>query len=96
MSVFQVDSESLSMVANAANGSISVIQSEIAVLSGHCTELASVWTGAASSAFVGSMEQWRSAQRVVEEALASLSQSLQAASQGYTEVEQANASLFAR
>ncbi|MDR1440981.1 MAG: WXG100 family type VII secretion target [Bifidobacteriaceae bacterium] len=96
MSVFQVNSETLSVVASAANGSIGVIQGEIAALNGHCAELASAWTGSASNAFTGAMEQWRAAQRVVEEALGSLSQSLVAASQGYAEVEQANTSLFAR
>ncbi|MDR0591994.1 MAG: WXG100 family type VII secretion target [Bifidobacteriaceae bacterium] len=96
MSVFQVNSETLSVVAGAANNSISVIQGEIGALNGHCAELASVWTGAASNAFAGAMEQWRAAQRTVEEALAALSQALVAASQGYAEVEQANASLFAR
>ncbi|MDR1633937.1 MAG: WXG100 family type VII secretion target [Bifidobacteriaceae bacterium] len=96
MSVFQVNSETLSVVAGAANGSIGVIQAEIAALNGHCAELASVWTGGAANAFAGAMEQWRGAQRTVEEALASLSQALVAAGQGYAEVEQANTSLFAR
>jgi WXG100 family type VII secretion target len=96
MSVFQVNSETLSAVAGAANSSIGVIQGEIATLNGHCAELASVWTGAAANAFAGAMEQWRAAQRTIEEALAEVSRALVAAGQGYAEVEQANASLFAR
>ncbi|MDR2373664.1 MAG: WXG100 family type VII secretion target [Bifidobacteriaceae bacterium] len=96
MSVFQVNSETMSVVAGAANTSIGVIQGEIATLNSHCAELASVWTGAAANAFAGAIEQWRGAERMVEEALAALSQALVAAGQGYAEVEQANASLFAR
>ncbi|MDR1394405.1 MAG: WXG100 family type VII secretion target [Bifidobacteriaceae bacterium] len=96
MSTFQVNSETLSMVASAANGSISAIQAEIATLNGHCAELSSVWTGAAATAFNGAIEQWRGAQRSVEEALAALSQCLVSAGHSYAEVEQANMALFTR
>ncbi|MDR2380029.1 MAG: WXG100 family type VII secretion target [Bifidobacteriaceae bacterium] len=96
MSSFQVNSETLGVVASAANGSIAAIQGEIATLNGQCAELASVWTGSAANAFGAAMEQWRGAQRVVEDALASLSQALNAAGQSYAEVEQANMALFTR
>jgi WXG100 family type VII secretion target len=96
VSVFQVNYETLGTVSAAARGSISAIQSEIGVLNGHVTELASVWTGGAASAFTGAIEQWRAAQRVVEEALEALSHSLATAGQNYAEVEQANTALFNR
>ncbi|MDR2252407.1 MAG: WXG100 family type VII secretion target [Bifidobacteriaceae bacterium] len=96
MSVFQVNSETLATTASAANASIAAIQGEIATLNGRCAELASVWTGAAATAFNGAIEQWRGAERVVEEALASLSRALIAAGQSYAEVEQANMALFSR
>jgi WXG100 family type VII secretion target len=96
VSSFQVNSETLGVVASAANGSIAAIQGEIATLNGQVTELAGVWTGSAANAFSGAIEQWRAAQRVVEDALASLSQALVAAGQSYADVEQANMYLFSR
>lgn len=94
MSTFQVNSETLSVVASAANSSIAGIQGEIAALNVQVAELASAWSGAAATAFTGAIEQWRGAQRVVEDALAALSRALLTAGQSYADTEQANLALF--
>ncbi|WP_159501319.1 WXG100 family type VII secretion target [Microbacterium sp. 18062] len=94
MAVFSVDSDAVFTATTAIRGTVDRLQSESTSLMAQLNALQASWTGAASGLFQGSVEQWRGAQRTVEDALATINLALTAAGQQYAEVEQANMSLF--
>jgi len=95
MSIFQVNSEAIATASSGVRASIGSISSEVAQMNGRLVELQQSWTGAAANAFGATMEQWRSAQRSLEQALESINAALSSAGQTYQDVEQANTALFA-
>jgi len=95
MSVFQVNSEAITTASAGVRASIGSIAGEVAQMNGRLLELQQSWTGAAANAFGATMEQWRSAERSLEQALESINSSLASAGQTYQDVEQANMALFA-
>jgi WXG100 family type VII secretion target len=94
MAVFAVDSDAVFTATATIRGTVERLQSESASLMAQLHALQSSWTGTASGMFQGSVEQWRGAQRTVEDALAAINLALTAAGQQYAEAEQANMSLF--
>ena len=94
MAVFAVDSDAVFTATASIRGTVDRLQSESASLMAQLHTLQASWTGTASGMFQGSVEQWRGAQRTVEDALAAINLALTAAGQQYAEAEQANMSLF--
>ena len=96
MTRYQVDSEAVLTATGAVRSTISRIQSEVGGLEGQLTSLQSSWTGEAAGAFAGVLAEWRATQRLVEENLGSIGQTLNLAGQQYADTEAANARLFIR
>lgn len=94
MAVFTVDSDAVLHQSAAVTSSGERVRGEVAGMLGQLTQLQSSWTGQAASAFQAMIEQWRGAQRTVDEALATINQSLAIAGRQYSEAEVANLSLF--
>lgn len=94
MAVFSVDSDAVLTATSTIRGTVDRLQAESLSLMSQLATLQSAWTGAASGMFHGSVEQWRVAQRTVEEALAAINLALAAAGQQYEAAEQANIALF--
>jgi early secretory antigenic target protein ESAT-6 len=57
-------------------------------------QLQASWTGSASIAFQGVVDQWRVTQRQVEDSLAGINTALAAAGRQYADAEHATTSLF--
>lgn len=94
MAVFSVDSDAVLTTTTAMRGTIDRLQAETAAMLSQLTQLQSSWTGGASAAFQGVVDQWRGAQRGVDDALASINHALGSAGRQYEEAEQLSASLF--
>ncbi len=94
MATFAVDSDQVAAATITIRGTIDRLQGESTALLAQLGALQSSWTGAASGMFQGTIEQWRAAQRTVEDALASIHVALGVAAQHYTDAEQANMTLF--
>ena len=80
----------------AVRTSIGRIQSEVAGLHAQLTNLQGSWTGQASAAFAGVVNEWKTTQQRVEENLAAINVALGQAGQQYADIEAAIARLFAR
>ncbi|GAA1939381.1 hypothetical protein GCM10009775_34290 [Microbacterium aoyamense] len=94
MAVFSVDSDAVLSSTAVVRGTIDRLQGEVNALLSQLTGLQSSWTGAASTAFQSSVEQWRATQRTVEESLAGINAALSLAGRQYAEAEQATMGLF--
>jgi WXG100 family type VII secretion target len=94
VSTYEVNSEAIIAARAGVRASIASISSEVVAMNGRLAELQSTWRGGAASAFVGTMEQWRSAQREVEAALEQINRSLASAGDTYSEVERLNMARF--
>jgi WXG100 family type VII secretion target len=94
MAVFSVDSDAVLSSTAVVRGTIDRLQGEVSALLSQLTGLQSSWTGAASTAFQSSVEQWRSTQRTVEESLAGINAALSLAGRQYADAEQATMGLF--
>jgi WXG100 family type VII secretion target len=94
MAVFSVDSDAVLAGTATVRGTIERLQAESTAMMTQLTQLQSTWTGSASVAFHGVVEQWRSTQRQVEESLAGINAALAAAGRQYADTELAATSLF--
>jgi 6 kDa early secretory antigenic target len=94
MAVFSVDSDAVLTATAAVRGTADRLEAETSAMHAQLGQLQSAWTGAASVAFQGVIEQWRATQRQVEDALGAISHALAAAGQQYAEAEQLNLGLF--
>ncbi|WP_396667912.1 WXG100 family type VII secretion target [Microbacterium sp. R86528] len=94
MAVFSVDSDAVLAATAAVRGTVDRLSAESNAMHAQLTQLQSTWTGSASVAFHGVVEQWRATQRQVEESLASINASLAAAGRQYADAEMATTSLF--
>ena len=94
MAVFSVDSDAVFSASAAVRGTIDRLQGETHAMLAQLTQLQSSWTGSASAAFAGVVEQWRATQRQVEESLTSINAALAAAGRQYADTELATTSLF--
>lgn len=94
MAVFSVDSDAVLAATGSIRGTIDRLQGETHQMLAQLTHLQGAWSGAASAAFQGALDQWRATQRQVEESLAGINHALTVAGQQYAEAEQASLSLF--
>lgn len=94
MAVFSVDSDAVLATTSAVRGTIDRVQGETNAMMSQLMQLQASWTGSASVAFQGVVDQWRATQRQVEDALAGINTALAAAGRQYAETEQATMSLF--
>jgi WXG100 family type VII secretion target len=94
MAVYSVDSDAVLATTSAVRGTIDRLQAETNAMMSQLTHLQSTWTGSASIAFQGVVDQWRVTQRQVEDSLAGINAALAAAGRQYAEAELATASLF--
>jgi early secretory antigenic target protein ESAT-6 len=94
MAVFSVDSDAVLSSTAAVRGTIDRLHAESASMLAQLTQLQSTWTGSASAAFHGVVEQWRVTQRQVEDSLTSINTALSAAGRQYADAEMATTSLF--
>ena len=94
MAVFSVDSDAVLTSTAAMRGTIERLQAETSTMLSQLTQLQASWTGSASVAFQGVVEQWRATQRNVDDTLASISAALAAAGNQYADAEQLTVSLF--
>jgi len=94
MAVFSVDSDAVLTATAAVRGTAERLEAESSAMLGQLTTLQASWTGSASAAFHGVIEQWRATQRQVEDALAAISHALATAGQQYADAEQVNLGLF--
>ncbi|QAY58743.1 WXG100 family type VII secretion target [Microbacterium protaetiae] len=94
MAVYSVDSDAVFSATAAVRGTIDRLQGETQAMLAQLTDLQATWTGAASAAFGGVVDQWRATQLQVEDALSSINHALSAAGHQYAEAEQYTTSLF--
>ncbi|HWI30277.1 MAG TPA: WXG100 family type VII secretion target [Microbacterium sp.] len=94
MAVFSVDSDAVLTSTAAMRGTIDRLQAETSTMLTQLTQLQASWTGGASLAFQGVVEEWRATQRHVDETLASISHALGTAGRQYADAELMTASLF--
>ena len=80
MAVFSVDSDQLLVATTSAvRGTIDRLQGETGAMMSQLMQLQASWTGSASIAFQGVVDQWRVTQRQVEDSLAGINTALAAA-----------------
>ncbi|GAA3657902.1 WXG100 family type VII secretion target [Microbacterium marinilacus] len=94
MAVFTVDTDSVLAANGQVLASAERLRGESAALSGQLAGLRSQWTGAAAGAFEGTLEQWKAAQRSVEDALDAIGRLLGNAGAQYAETERLTAGMF--
>ena len=94
MAVFSVDSDAVLASTAAVRGTIDRLQAESNAMLAQLTQLQSSWTGSASIAFHGVVDQWRATQRQVEESQHGLNAALSAAGRQYADWELATTSLL--
>ena len=94
MAVYSVDSDAVLATTAAVRGTIDRLQGETNAMMSHLSHLQASWTGSASVAFQGVVDQWRVTQRQVEDSLAGINAALGVAGRQYAEAELATASLF--
>ncbi|MFN3867074.1 MAG: WXG100 family type VII secretion target [Demequina sp.] len=95
MTRYHVDAAEVASASALAAGSAQTIRGEVAAMMGHLTALEGSWQGGAATAFAGVLDQWRSAQVQVEQALEALTVALSHAAEQYQSAEDAAARLFA-
>lgn len=94
MSSFGANTAEMRGKAQAVQGTIERLRSEVNTMQGGLRELESTWHGAAATNFQGVIAEWRATQARVEEALANINTALAHASQQYDDAEASNASMF--
>ncbi|NLT25833.1 MAG: WXG100 family type VII secretion target [Microbacteriaceae bacterium] len=91
---YTVDSDALATATSTALLQIEDVQLAAGNLSTTLVSLESSWSGQASIAFQSSLDEWRGAQVVVEDAIRSLSTALGLAAEHYGVAEQDVLTLF--
>ncbi|GAA1698406.1 hypothetical protein GCM10009808_14880 [Microbacterium sediminicola] len=94
MPAFAVDSDAVLAATASARNTAERVRAENHAMLAQLTGLQGQWTGAASSAFAGVIDEWRAANAHVEDALHSISAALEAAGHQYAEAEQLSLGLF--
>lgn len=94
MAVFSVDSDAVLTATAAVRGTIDRLGGEASAMLAQLTQLQSSWTGSASLAFQGVVDQWRATHRQVEDSLAAINSALASAGRQYADAEQVNLGLF--
>ena len=95
MTRYVVDADAIQGAHVAVRGTAMRVQSEVSAMHAQLQALQDSWTGQASVAFQGVLQDWRATQQRVEESLAAINEALALAGRQYADVEQGNARLFA-
>ncbi|MCH1884359.1 WXG100 family type VII secretion target [Agrococcus sp. ARC_14] len=95
MSKYVVDAEAIHGAHIAVRGTAGRLQSEVTAMHSQLQALQDSWSGQASIAFQGVVQDWRATQLRVEESLAGINEALAHAGRQYDEVEQGNLRMFA-
>ncbi|WP_413316713.1 WXG100 family type VII secretion target [Agrococcus sp. 1P02AA] len=95
MTRYIVDADAIHGAHIAVRGTASRVQAEVAAMHSHLQALQDSWSGQASAAFQGVVQEWRATQLRVEESLAAINEALAHAGRQYDEVEQGNLRMFA-
>lgn len=94
MAVYSVDSDAVLAATANMRSAIDRVQAENQAMLTHLVQLQSSWTGAASTAFQSLIDQWRAAQRHVDDVVLGINGALGVAGRQYAEAEQASVGLF--
>ena len=94
MAVYSVDSDAVFAATAGVRATADRVRAETHTMLAQLTGLQSHWTGAASLAFAGVIDQWRAANAQVEEALSAIGVALEAAGHKYADAEQMTLGLF--
>lgn len=92
---FEVDAERVQSAANATANTAQNITAEANTMTRNLLALQECWTGNAAQNFQTVVNQWEGANRQLFESLGSIQGALNTAGKQYSEVEAANARLFA-
>lgn len=95
MSRYVVDADAIHGASIAVRGTATRLQSEVSAMHSQLQALQDSWSGQASVAFQGVVQDWRATQIRVEESLAAINEALAQAGRQYDEVEQGNLRMFA-
>lgn len=94
MAVYSVDSDAVLTATTTMRSTIERVQSENQAMLSQLTQLQATWTGSASVAFQGIVDQWRAAQRHVDDVLGGINVALGVAGRQYADAEQSTMGLF--
>lgn len=94
MSSFAANTVEMRAKAQAVQGTIERLRSEVNTMQGSLQELEGTWHGSAAANFQMVISDWRATQLRVEESLTNINAALARASQQYDDAEAANASMF--
>ncbi|QPE03929.1 WXG100 family type VII secretion target [Microbacterium schleiferi] len=94
MAIYSVDSDAVLAATAGVRATADRVRAETHAMLAQLTGLQSQWTGAASVAFSGVIDQWRAANVQVEEALSAIGVALETAGHQYAEAEQMTLGLF--
>lgn len=95
MSRYVVDADAIHGAHISVRGTAGRVQSEVSAMHSQLLALQDSWSGQASVAFQGLLQEWRAVQLRVEESLANINEALAHAGRQYDEVEQGNTRMFA-
>lgn len=94
MSSFSANTDDMRGRAQAVQGTIERLRTEVNTMQSSLRDLESSWHGAAATNFQAVVADWRATQMKVEESLTAINTALSHASQQYEEAEAANARMF--
>ncbi|HXD28047.1 WXG100 family type VII secretion target [Arthrobacter sp. JSM 101049] len=94
MGSFAANTDDMRGRAQAVQGTIERLRSEVDTMQAGLRDLESSWHGAAASNFQAVVADWRATQLKVEQSLTGINTALAHASQQYDEAEAANARMF--
>lgn len=94
MAVYSVDSEAVLAAESAARATGERIRADVAAMQSQLQSLQGAWSGQASAAFQQTFEEWRLAQRGMEEALDQINRGLNASARSYADTENAVSAMF--
>jgi len=94
LAIYSVDSDAVLAATAGVRATADRVRAETHAMLAQLTGLQSQWTGAASVAFSGVIDQWRAANVQVEEALSAIGVALETAGHQYAEAEQMTLGLF--
>lgn len=94
MAMYAVDSDAVMAAETAAKACSERVRGDVAAMHAQLQNLQSVWSGSASNAFQGTLEEWRVVQRSVEDALDRLNLALGVSGRSYADTESAVMGMF--
>lgn len=94
MAMYAVDSDAVMAAETAARATSERVRTDVTSMHAQLQNLQSVWSGNASAAFQGTLEEWRVVQRNVEDTLDRINQALGVSGRSYADTESAVMGMF--